>query len=150
MAWDWGELVRYFSCPEDSQLKTARQMWWGGFLGLPLLWLLNWLNFRTAAEAPEASSELKNLVRMSGAGSLIAGAVMVLWLVYFQYHVDDAVCPCDGPFGSEMRCHCALGDKRVYPESTSCVSPQGSCPGAEGRAQQGSLLEQVGSLALSK
>lgn len=98
--WGW---VYLFKAP-SNEILTARRMWAAGFVGLPLIWLLNWLNFREAAAAPGAPSELRSLVSWSGRGAALAGAAAACWFVMFQYRVDDWVCPCDGPFGSDMSC----------------------------------------------
>jgi hypothetical protein len=95
-------LQEYFSHP-NADLKTVRMTWWGGFCGLPLLWLLNWLNFRKALQEPDTLTELKILVRMSLALFSLALAIFVTWLAYFQTVVDTLVCPCDGLFGSDWR-----------------------------------------------
>jgi hypothetical protein len=95
----------YFTHPH-RELRTARRTWWAGFCGLPLLWMLNWLNFRKAAQEPDALTELKVLVRMSLFLFSVALSALGAWLAYFQTVTDTMVCPCDGPFGSDWRSVC--------------------------------------------
>lgn len=104
-----GRLRSYFSHPNKA-LRVARITWWGGFCGVPLLWLLNWLNFRKAVQRPDALTELKLLVRMSLILFNLTFALFVMWLVYFQTVIDTLRCPCDGLFGSDWR-------------SSACPSP---------------------------
>jgi hypothetical protein len=104
-------LCAYFA-PPHKELRAVRRTWWAGFCGLPLLWLLNWLNFRKAAQEPEALTELKVLVRLSLFLFSVSLSALAAWLAYFQTVTETMVCPCDGPFGSDWSCHCALGDVR--------------------------------------
>lgn len=96
----------YFSHPNED-LRTVRMTWWGGFCGLPLLWLLNWINFRKATQEADALTELKILVRLSLGLFVLALAIFATWLVYFQTVTETLVCPCDGPFGSDFRSRAA-------------------------------------------
>ena len=95
----------YFTHPH-RELRMARRTWWAGFCGLPLLWLLNWLNLRKAAQEPDALTEIKVLVRLSLFLFSVALSALVAWLAYFQTVTDTMVCPCDGPFGSDWRSVC--------------------------------------------
>mmetsp|Transcript_7827 Transcript_7827/g.12448 ORF Transcript_7827/g.12448 Transcript_7827/m.12448 type:complete len:136 (-) Transcript_7827:6-413(-) len=119
------QLMAYF-VHEDLNLRVARQMWWIGWLGLPMMWMLNWMNFRKLAAEPDAPRELKLLVNFSLIGAFSAIAIMVGWITYYQSVKETLVCPCDSPFGSDFRCHCTLGDQRVFPVTT-CVSTNGQC-----------------------
>ena len=96
-------VLAYFAHP-NADLRLVRITWWAGFCGLPLLWLLNWLNFRRAAQETDALAELKVLVRMSLVLFSIAAVAAVTWLAYFQTVADSLACSCDGPFGSDSRC----------------------------------------------
>ena len=104
--------VRAYFAPPHKELRAVRRTWWAGFCGLPLLWLLNWLNFRKAAQEPDALTELKVLVRLSLFLFSVSLAALAAWLAYFQTVTETMVCPCEGPFGSDWSCHCALGDVR--------------------------------------
>ncbi|KAL1510769.1 hypothetical protein AB1Y20_007055 [Prymnesium parvum] len=68
-------------------LKVARAMFFGGFAGLPLLWLVSWLHFRKAARAPHADPRLGMYVRRSLAGAAAGGALVLAWalLVAFSW-----------------------------------------------------------------
>ena len=92
----------YFTHPNED-LRAVRMTWWGGFCGLPLLWLLNWINFRKAVQEADALTELKILVRLSLFLFGLALAIFGTWLAYFQTVTETLVCPCDGPFGSDFR-----------------------------------------------
>lgn len=98
-----GGLLAYFSHP-NADLRLVRRTWWAGFCGLPLLWLLNWLNFRKAAQEPDAPTELKILARTSLVLFSIVMIASIAWLVYFQTVADTMPCSCEGIFGTDSRC----------------------------------------------
>mmetsp|Transcript_31068 Transcript_31068/g.73281 ORF Transcript_31068/g.73281 Transcript_31068/m.73281 type:complete len:129 (-) Transcript_31068:81-467(-) len=111
----------------NEDLRASRTMFWMGFCGLPFMWLLNWLQHRTAAAAPDSPKELKQLVRLSFGFAIISFAVLVSWMSYFQGITESMVCPCEAPWGSDMRCHCTLGDNRIYQTTGACVDTNGQC-----------------------
>ena len=92
----------YFS-PSHPDLRTLRRTWWAGFCGLPLLWLLNWLNYRKASLEAGALTEIKILVRMSLALFCCSSISFLSWLIYFQTVTETLACPCDGLLGSDWR-----------------------------------------------
>ena len=126
------QVLCYFS-PANSDLGTLRRTWWAGFCGLPFLWLLNWLNFRMASQEAGASSEVRLLTRLSLICFSAFAVLLIAWLAYFQSLSESLACPCDGLFGSDRRCYCALGDYRVFSHS-ECISPEDACPTSATRA----------------
>uniref|UniRef100_A0A7S2SRD7 Uncharacterized protein n=1 Tax=Rhizochromulina marina TaxID=1034831 RepID=A0A7S2SRD7_9STRA len=68
----------------DDDAVTARQLFLGGFLGLPLLWLLSYLHLRPKLLAQSASREAAAWAHRSLAAVWISGAIVVFWVVYFQ------------------------------------------------------------------
>lgn len=98
-----GDLLSYFS-HTDANLRLVRRTWWAGFCGLPLLWLLNWLNFRKLAHDPDAPAELKILTRASLILFSIVLAAFIAWLAFFQTVADTMPCSCDGIFGTDSGC----------------------------------------------
>ena len=148
--WGWfGRVWTYLTKAPNPKILTARQMWIAGFAGLPLMWLLNWSNFRKAAAKPRASRELKQLVRWSGWAAAIAAVAAMSWCFFFQYRVDDWVCPCDYSFDFDMRCRCALGDHRRVEKMPPCISPEGSCS-AQREEDRQVMQEEVSSWGYMK
>ena len=72
------------SADSAQQVKVARRMWYGGFAGLPMLWLVSYLHFRSAAHMPGADAELKKYVNRSLCGAVCGGVVFVVWVFYVQ------------------------------------------------------------------
>mmetsp|Transcript_19102 Transcript_19102/g.40200 ORF Transcript_19102/g.40200 Transcript_19102/m.40200 type:complete len:130 (-) Transcript_19102:5-394(-) len=109
-------ILEYF-CIDDSNLRTSRRMFWLGFCGVPVVWLLNWLNFhkQPPPPLPTGDAELRRTARLSLLFFSLSAVALIAWLLYFQFHVDDMACPCDTVFGTDMRCHCAVGDRRSFP-----------------------------------
>uniref|UniRef100_A0A6U5A932 Gamma-secretase subunit PEN-2 n=1 Tax=Hemiselmis andersenii TaxID=464988 RepID=A0A6U5A932_HEMAN len=122
--------ISYLTDAPSPDVLVARQMFTIGFLGLPLFWLLNILNFNAACTLPSAPPELKTLVRHCRIAFGVSVFAVVCYFLYFQWYGKDSwACYCGLPFSGERECHCAIGDDR--PMSKGCVRPEGSCPAAE-------------------
>jgi len=57
-------------------------------LFLPFLWLVNWVQFREAVKAPNASDNFKMYVRRSIIGFAIVFCIWVIWLIVFYTNMD--------------------------------------------------------------
>ena len=65
-------------------VKVARRLWYGGFAGLPWLWLVNYLHFRHTARLPSADPDLEKYVYRSLCGAILGAVLFVGWVVYVQ------------------------------------------------------------------
>ena len=66
-------------------LKVARRMFYGGFLGLPWLWFVSWAHFRHVAKQPNADPQLQKYVIRSLVGAIVGAVLFIAWIVYVQF-----------------------------------------------------------------
>lgn len=68
--------------PSAAQLRQSRQLFYGGFLLLPCLWLLNWCRFRQLAkearEEDDGVAELRMYVRWSLVGCIFSALLLLV------------------------------------------------------------------------
>ncbi|GBG34486.1 Gamma-secretase subunit PEN-2 [Hondaea fermentalgiana] len=72
---------------EEEDLKTARRFFYGGFLALPLLWLLSATFFWGKLRRERVHPDLKFYVYGSALGAVVAIAGILAWVIYFQLNV---------------------------------------------------------------
>ena len=65
-------------------LKVARRMFYGGFAGLPFLWFVAWVHFRSIAKLPTADPQLQTYVNRSLIGAIVGGLGFVAWVITVQ------------------------------------------------------------------
>lgn len=65
-------------------LRVARRMFYGGFLGLPWLWFVVWAHYRRVSKQPHADPRLATYVARSLVGAICGGVLLLLWIAAVQ------------------------------------------------------------------
>jgi len=67
----------------DEKIDVAKKMFWGGFLFLPWLWVVNWLLFRAQLQKPSCPEDLKWYINWSFRLFLPVVCLVVVWYIVY-------------------------------------------------------------------
>ena len=72
-----------------DDIKTARQMFYGGFFFLPMLWFICYFTYRGKIQKADCPQEMRQHVLQCRTAGIIGSIVMLIWIVFFQINLHS-------------------------------------------------------------
>ena len=72
----------------DADVKTLRKLFFAGFLGLPLIWLLTGIHYFKPSREQDAPPELRKLVNRVLFGVAVYAVIFCTWVILFHKYYN--------------------------------------------------------------